>query len=122
MSSKQLEQEKKVKEHQIQYNKFQEQLTDLLSQHASVSSQLQEHIIVDKTLTEIPPDQREGRKCYKMIGGVLVSKTVDEVIKILSDELKELTKTKEALDSQLSKVKEELNAWMTKNKVKIVRQ
>ncbi|GEQ69095.1 hypothetical protein JCM33374_g2766 [Metschnikowia sp. JCM 33374] len=122
MSSKQQAQEQKVKEHQLQYNKFQELLSDLQGQLSSVSSQIQEHSIVDKTLTEIPPKQREGRKCYKMIGGVLVNKSVDEVIKILDEESKELTKSKELLEKEFTSCKKEMNDWMVKNKVKIVRQ
>lgn len=122
MSDKQQQQEQKVKEHQIQYNKFQELLTDLQSQLSSVASQIQEHIIVDKTLTEIPPNKREGRKCYKMIGGVLVNKSVDEVIKLLDEELKELLRSKELLEKEFANCKKEMNDWMVKNKVKIVRQ
>lgn len=122
MSSKQQEQEQKVKEHQLQYNKFQELLTELQGQLSSVSSQIQEHSIVDKTLTAIPPNKREGRKCYKMVGGVLVNKSVDEVIKILDEELKELMKSKELLEKEFTSCKNQMNDWMVKNKVKIVRQ
>ncbi|OBA19985.1 Prefoldin [Metschnikowia bicuspidata var. bicuspidata NRRL YB-4993] len=122
MSEKQQQQEQKVKEHQLQYNRFQELLTDLQGQLSSIASQIQEHSIVDKTLTEIPPNKREGRKCYKMVGGVLVNKSVDEVIKILDEESKELTKSKELLEKEFTSCKKEMNDWMTKNKVKIVRQ
>lgn len=57
-----------------------------------------------------------------MIGGVLVQKSVDEVIQILNEELKELIKSKESLENELNLLKKELSEWMTKNKVKIVRQ
>ncbi|QBM87017.1 prefoldin subunit 2 [Metschnikowia aff. pulcherrima] len=122
MSTKQQQQEQKVKEHQVQYNRFQELLLDLQGQLSSITSQIQEHLIVDKTLTGIPPNKREGRKCYKMIGGVLVNKSVGEVIKILDEELKELTKSKELLEKEFASCKKEMNDWMAKNKVKIVRQ
>lgn len=122
MADKQQEHERKVQEHQIQYNKYQELLTDLQNQLSAVASQLLEHSVVDKTLSQIPPEKREGRKCFKMIGGVLVDKTVDEVIIILDEELKALTKSKEELEKELTNVRKELSEWMTKNKVKIVRQ
>lgn len=122
MADKQQEHERKVQEHQLQYNKYQELLTDLQNQLSALSSQIQEHSVVDKTLTQIPPEKREGRKCYKMIGGVLVDKTVDEVLLILNQEQKELAKSKVSLMKELEKVKQELNEWMTKNKVKIVRK
>lgn len=122
MADIQQEQERKVQEHQIQYNKYQDLLTELQSQLSAVSSQLQEHAVVDKTLAQIPTNEREGRKCFKMIGGVLVDKSVDEVIVILEEELKELAKSKEALEKELTETKRELNEWMMKNKVKILRQ
>lgn len=118
----QQEQELKVKQHQVQYNKYQELLTDLLTQLSTVSSQIQEHAIVDKTLAAIPPEKREGRKCYKMVGRVLVQKGVDDVIRLLDQEQKELVKTREVLEKELTSCKKELNDWMVKNKVKIVRQ
>lgn len=122
MADKQQEHERKVQEHQIQYNRYQEILSELLNQLAAVSSQIQEHAVVDETLAQIPPEKREGRKCFKMIGGVLVDKTVDEVIRLLGAEVKELTKSKEAVEKEITRVKSELNEWMAKNKVKIVRQ
>lgn len=122
MADKQQEHERKVQEHQLQYNKYQELLTDIQNQLSAVASQLLEHSIVDKTLAQIEPAQRKDRKCFKMIGGVLVNKSVDEVICILDEELKEMAKSKEALDKELAAVKKELNDWMSKNKVKIVRQ
>lgn len=122
MADKQQEHERKVQEHQLQYNKYQELLTDLQNQLSAVASQLLEHSVVDKTLTQIPPENRKGRKCFKMIGGVLVDKTVDEVILILAEELKALAKSKEDLEKELTSVRKELSEWMTKNKVKIVRQ
>lgn len=122
MSKNPQDHEQKVQEHQLQYNKYQEILTDLQNQLSAVSSQLQEHAVVDKTLAQIPPEKREGRKCFKMIGGVLVDKTIDEVIRILDEELKELSKSKDGLESELNLLKKELSEWMAKNKVKIVRQ
>lgn len=122
MADKQQEHERKVQEHQIQYNRYQETLKELLNQLAAVSSLIQEHAVVDETLAQIPPDKRERRKCFKMIGGVLVDKTVDEVIRLLGAEVKGLTKSKEAVEKEITRVKSELNEWMAKNKVKIVRQ
>lgn len=121
MSESQADQQK-AQQLQVQYNRYQELLTELQSQLSSITSQVQEHLVVDKTLSEIPPEKRAGRKCFKMIGGVLVDKTVDEVILILDEEKKELQKTKETLEKELVKVKAEMDQWMTKNKVKIVRQ
>lgn len=114
--------EQKAQQLQAQFNKYQEFLAELQTQLTSINSQVQEHNIVDKTLSEIPPDQRAGRKCFKMIGGVLVEKEVDDVIKILDEEKKELFKSQETLQSELAKTKKEMETWMTKNKVKVMRK
>lgn len=114
--------EKKARELQLQFNRYQEFLTDLQTQLSSINSQAQEHAIVDKTLSEIPPDKRPGRKCFKMVGGVLVEKSVDEVIKILDDEKKDLHKSKETLEKELVSAKKEMEDWMAKNKVKVMRK
>lgn len=119
---KQAAQERKAHELQTQYNSYQELLTDLQTQLSTLSSQLLEHSIVDKTLTEIPPDSRKSRKCFKMIGGVLTEKSVDDVILMLDEEKKELAKSKDQVEKELVKTKKEMDQWMTKNKVKIMRQ
>lgn len=120
--AKQAQQEKKAYDLQNQYNSYQELLTDLQTQLSTLTSQILEHTIVDKTLTEISPEKRTGRKCFKMVGGVLTEKSVDEVILMLDEEKKELAKLKEQVEKELVSTKKEMDLWMTKNKVKIVRQ
>lgn len=120
-AQKKQEQEQKAQALQVQYNKFQEAVTELQTQLSSITSQIQEHNIVDKTLTSIPPNERNGRKCFKMIGGVLVDKSVDEVIKILNDELKQLGELKSEIEKSLVKTRTQMDEWMKKNNVKIVR-
>lgn len=121
-AEKQQAQDRRAQELQVQYNNYQELLSDLQTQLSTISSQILEHAIVDKTLAEIAPDQRASRKCFKMIGGVLVEKSVDDVIRLLDEESKELGKTREALEKEVVTSKKEMETWMAKNKVKIVRQ
>lgn len=120
--AKQQAQDQKAHELQTQYNAYQEALTDLQTQLSTLTSQISEHSIVDKTLTEIAPESRKLRKCFKMVGGVLTEKSVDEVILMLNEEKKELAKLKETVEKELVTTKKEMEAWMTKHKVKIVRQ
>ncbi|KAK6457604.1 prefoldin subunit 2 [Scheffersomyces xylosifermentans] len=106
---------------QQQYNNYQENIAELENQLSSLTSQVQEHAIVDTTLSSIPPESRAGRKCFKMIGGVLINKSVDEVIKILNDEIKELTTQRAKVDEALKKNRKGLEEWMKNNHVKIIR-
>lgn len=108
---------------QQEYNKSQQLIQQLESQSGTLASQLQEHIIVDQTLSSIPPEERQvgKRKCYKMIGGVLVEKSIDDVIKILHDEKNQLIKLKKEVDDELEKSRKKLESWISSNKIKIVK-
>lgn len=116
------EQEQKAQVLQRQYNKYQEDVTELQTQVSTFQSQLAEHSIVDKTLSSLEPAKRENRKCFKMVGGVLVEKTVDEVIRLLDADIKGLQKQKDAAEGLLAKTRKEMETWMKGNNVKIVRQ
>lgn len=120
-AEKQQAQDQNAQKLQAQYNQYQELIAELQSQLSTISSQVQEHIIVDKSLTSIPPNERTGRKCFKMIGGVLVDKTIDEVIKILNHDLNIMKEQQTVLEKELVNKRKELETWMVKNKVKIVR-
>ncbi|KAK6201389.1 Gim4 protein [Scheffersomyces amazonensis] len=115
------EKEQKSQQLQQQYNRFQENIAELETQVSNLASQIQEHIIVDNTLSSIDPDKRQGRKCFKMIGGVLIDKSVDEVIKILNEELKTLTADKEKVEKELQKNRSGLQDWLKNNHVKIIK-
>lgn len=112
--------EQKSQALQQEYNRFKEVISELESQLSNISTQLQEHGIVDNTLTKIEPEKRQGRKCFKMIGGVLVEKSVDDVIKILAEEIKTLKDQRSKLEEELGKNRKELESWMKKHNVKVV--
>ena len=119
---KQQEQDRKAQELQVQYNKFQEALGELENQLGTIIAQVNEHNIVDNTLTSIPPAKRENRKCFKMVGGVLVEKSIDEVIRMLDEEKKSLTSLREALEKELLNTRNKKEAWMKNNNVKILKK
>ncbi|KAL6449473.1 GIM4 Prefoldin subunit 2 [Candida maltosa Xu316] len=121
MSEDTITDERKSQILQQEYNKAQEVITELESQLGSISSQLQEHLIVDQSLSSIAPEKRTNRKCFKMIGGVLVEKSIDEVIKILNDEIKQLKTEREKLNTELTDSRKKLESWITSNKIKIVK-
>lgn len=122
MSQPSKEEEQKAQVLQQQYNKYQSDMTDLQTQLSTISSQLQEHVIVDRTLTSIEPEKRQNRKCFKMIGGVLVEKDVDNVIKLLDNDMRQLNDEREKIDKQLNQARKNMDSWIKKHNVKIVRQ
>jgi Prefoldin subunit. len=120
--STEAEKEQKAAKLQQQYNKYQEIVSELESQVFALRSKLEEHLIVEKTLNEIPEAQRQERKCFKMIGGVLVNKSVDKVIEILKEEIEALKKEMVSVEAGLVKTTKEREDWMKGNNIKIVRQ
>lgn len=113
---------KKVQGLQVTYNRYQETATELQNQLNTITSQILEHEIVQTTLEELPESARKDRKCFKMIGGVLVDKTVDEVLNMLKEELRDLRKERTKLDGNIKELKKEMDAWIKKNHIQVVRQ
>lgn len=106
---------------QVQYTKYQDTLRLLQNDLSELASRIQEHAIVDRSLTQISPEKRQGRKCFKMIGGVLVEKSVDEVLKLLNVELQQMQAQRNTTDAQLTKTKKEFDDWIKTNNVKVMR-
>ena len=58
------------------FNKLQTECNQLRSKVAELDNEMQEHLRVVKTLEPLPSD----RRAFRLIGGVLVEKTVGEVL------------------------------------------
>lgn len=119
-AQKQQAQDQKAQALQVQYNKYQEDISEFQSHLAALASKIQEQVIVDNTLSSISPAKREGRRCFKLIGGVLVEKSVDEVIQMLHNDLKGMKQEQEKFQLELARMKRDMESWMTKNNIKIV--
>lgn len=114
--------EQKAAKLQQQYNQFQENISELESQVIGLEQKIEEHKIVKNTLNNIPQDKRQGRKCYKMVGGVLVDKSIDNVLLILNEEFDVMVEEHKLAAGKLLKIRKERETWMTSNNVKIMRQ
>ena len=119
---KRREQDQRAQVLQQQYNQYQETLTDLQLQLSTLGSQNEEHKDDSKNLSKIPKEERTGRKCFKMIGGVVVEKTISEIITVLDSDVQTMNKQKTSLEAETSKVKKEMESWMAAKNVKIMRQ
>ena len=71
--------------------------------------------LVIETLEGVPGD----RKCYRMIGGVLVERTVKEVAPALISNRDKMSKLIETLDAQVSDKGKEINAYMEKHNIQV---
>lgn len=64
----------------------------------------------------------DDRKCFRMIGGVIVEKNVQEVQKDLETNFEQLRRVTDQLMKQYAKVQQEMKDWQVKNNVKVVQQ
>ncbi|XP_043833205.1 prefoldin subunit 2 [Dromiciops gliroides] len=78
--------------------------------------ELNEHSLVIDTLREVDPT----RKCYRMVGGVLVERTVKEVLPALEGNKEQIQKIIETLTQQLQAKGRELNDFREKHNIRLM--
>ncbi|KAI9806941.1 MAG: hypothetical protein M1833_002599 [Piccolia ochrophora] len=109
---------KRQQELQVQYSTYKNNLQQIAQKIGDVEQESEEHKLVLETLEPLPQD----RKCFRMINGVLVERTVKDVVpplKTNSDGLKQV------LDDLLKQYKvrqEEMEKWKKKNNIQVVQQ
>lgn len=81
-----------------------------------IEQEAEEHKLVLDTLSPLSGD----RKCFRMINGVLVERTVRDVIPTLQTNAEGLKKVLEDLVKQYKLKQDELDKWKKKNNVQVV--
>ncbi|XP_049872628.1 prefoldin subunit 2 [Pectinophora gossypiella] len=92
----------------------QRQLANKISE---LEMDLNEHKIVIETLKGVDT----SRKCFRMIGGVLVERTVAEVLPELESNRERLPAALEALHKQLSEKGQEINEYIETHDIRVQR-
>ncbi|KAI0353058.1 Prefoldin beta-like protein, partial [Trametes cingulata] len=67
---------------QQQYNRYQSELQTLASKIGELEQEAEEHNLVLSTLDEALAEEPD-RKCFRLVGGVLVERTVKDVVPAL---------------------------------------
>lgn len=101
---------------QTEYNDFKQAIQQLSSKITELESESEEHRLVLETLEPLDGD----RKCMRMVGGVLVERTVSEVVPSLQATRDGLEKAIKTLQGDLSKTEKDLEEWKVKHNVKVV--
>jgi prefoldin subunit 2 len=103
---------------QAQYNAYKNQLQQIAAKIGDLETEVDEHSLVISSISELPPQ----RKAFRMIGGVLVEKTVGEVIPALKTNQEGIKGVMESLVRQYKNTEEEFGKFQKDNKIKVVRQ
>lgn len=76
------------------------------------------HRLVLETLDPLPGD----RKCFRMINGVLVERTVKDIVPALRTNSEGLKKVLDDLVKSYKKQQEDMEKWKKKNNIQVVQQ
>ncbi|KAE9981683.1 hypothetical protein BLS_007079 [Venturia inaequalis] len=108
------------KSNQLQndYQNYKNLLQNLAERIGSIEQETEEHKLVLETLEPLAED----RKCFRMINGVLVERTVKEVVPALKTNSEGLKKVLDELMVQYTSKQVEMEKWKKKNKIQIVQQ
>ncbi|KAL1311680.1 hypothetical protein AAFC00_001784 [Neodothiora populina] len=109
---------RKQQELQAQYTNYKETLQAIAQKIGDVEQETEEHKLVIDTLAPLPGE----RKCFRMINGVLVERTVKDVMPQLTTNADGLKKVLDDLLKQYTAKQEELEKWKKQNKIQVVQQ
>jgi len=107
---------RKQQDLQAQYTNYKSTLQSLAQKIGEIESEIEEHRLVIETLEPLPKD----RQCYRLINGVLVERTVKEVLPALKTNSDGLKQVLEELVKQYKSRQDEMDGWKKKNNVQVV--
>ncbi|KAF2356109.1 Prefoldin beta-like [Trinorchestia longiramus] len=87
----------------------------LVSKITELEQDLNEHKVVLETLSEVS----NSRRCFRMVGGVLVERTVAEVTPALANNRDQLTKLLENMNDMLIRKGKEINDYREKHGIRV---
>ncbi|KAF3279788.1 hypothetical protein TWF173_002049 [Orbilia oligospora] len=106
-SGAQAAQQRKQAELQNTYSNYKSTLQQLAQKIGDVETDAEEHKLVLESLTPVPAD----RKCFRMINGVLVERTVGDVRPSLETNAEGLKKVLDGLVKEYKRVQDEMDSW-----------
>uniref|UniRef100_A0A2P2I0I5 Prefoldin subunit 2-like n=1 Tax=Hirondellea gigas TaxID=1518452 RepID=A0A2P2I0I5_9CRUS len=87
----------------------------LISKITELEQDLNEHKVVLETLSDVDGDKR----CFRMVGGVLVERTVAEVTPALTNNIDQLSKILDKMNDTLVKKGKEINEYREKHGIRV---
>ncbi|XP_064651469.1 prefoldin subunit 2-like [Lineus longissimus] len=98
-----------------EFNELRQQQRSIATKISELEMDCKEHELVVAALKHVDPE----RKCFRMVGGVLVERTVKDVLPALENNKDQLGKVIEGLTKQLETQGEELNEFREKHNIRI---
>ncbi|XP_016091597.1 prefoldin subunit 2 [Sinocyclocheilus grahami] len=98
------------------FQRMRQEQRSMASKAAELEMEINEHSLVIDTLKEVDPT----RKCFRLVGGVLVERTVKEVLPALENNKEQITKIVESLNSQMQAKGRELTEYRERYNIRLV--
>ncbi|XP_077401383.1 prefoldin subunit 2 [Vanacampus margaritifer] len=98
------------------FQKMRQEQRSLASKAAELEMESNEHSLVIDTLKDVDP----SRKCFRLIGGVLVERTVREVLPALQTNKEQISKIIESLNSMMRDKGRELTEYRERYNIRLV--
>ncbi|KAJ8653639.1 hypothetical protein O0I10_010676 [Lichtheimia ornata] len=99
-----------------QYNKYKNELQQLAQKVGELESEVEEHKLVIDSISPLEPD----RKCFRMVGGVLVERTVKEVLPALQTNYNGIQQVIQSLLQSYKRKEQEFQEFQKKHNIQMV--
>ncbi|KAL2212602.1 Prefoldin beta-like protein [Sarocladium strictum] len=109
---------KKQQDLQVTYSNYKNTLQQIAQKIGDIEQEAEEHKLVLETLEPLSDD----RKCFRLINGVLVERTVKDVKPALKTNQDGLKKVLDDLVKSYKTKQDDLDKWKKKNNVQVVQQ
>ncbi|XP_060594563.1 prefoldin subunit 2-like [Ruditapes philippinarum] len=97
------------------FQELRQQQRQCVGKISDIEMDMKEHELVIETLKEVD----EQRKCFRLVGGVLVERTVKDVLPALVNNKEQMGKLVETLSRQLEAKGQEINLYRETHNLKI---
>ncbi|XP_076335673.1 prefoldin 2 [Tachypleus tridentatus] len=108
---------KRLSQEQIVYgfNQLRQEQRNIVSKLAELEMDLNEHKLVADALKEVDGD----RRCFRMVGGVLVERNVRQVLPAILNNKEQLSKVVDALNQKVTAKGQEINEYREKYNIQV---
>ncbi|KAH0839824.1 Prefoldin beta-like protein [Lanmaoa asiatica] len=101
------------------YSRFQNDLQTLAGKIGELEQEAEEHTLVLSTLDEALEEEPD-RKCFRLIGGVLVERTVKDVVPALQTNRDGIKKVITTLTEQIKSKEQEFENFKREHNIRVI--
>ncbi|XP_076018694.1 prefoldin subunit 2 [Genypterus blacodes] len=98
------------------FQRMRQEQRSMASKSAELEMDINEHSLVVDALKDVDPT----RKCFRLVGGVLVERTVKEVLPALENNKEQISKIIDSINTQMQSKGRELTEYRERYNIRLV--